>query len=174
MNFCSICGSGKLLYTIPQNDNLPRYCCTKCNTIHYQNPNIIVGGICVWENKILLAKRNIEPRKNFWNLPCGFLENNETIKDGARREIVEETGASVRIANLQTVYNILHTNQVYLIFVAHMLSSKFLPETAESSSVKLFDLNNIPYEQIAFSANVFALKQFVQNPTSQEVYYGHV
>ena len=53
----------------------------------------MVGTVPVWEGKVLLCKRNIEPRQGFWTLPAGFMELNETTEQGAVRETVEEAGA---------------------------------------------------------------------------------
>ena len=116
MNFCSNCGFGELDFVVPVGDNLARYYCGNCGTIHYQNPNMVVGAIALWEGKILLARRDIEPRKGFWNLPCGFLELNETVEEGAKREVLEETGALINLGPLQSVYNLPKAQQVYLIF----------------------------------------------------------
>ena len=156
MNFCSNCGSDKIEFKTPIGDNANRFCCSNCETIHYQNPNVVVGAIPIWEGKIMLAKRNIEPRKGFWNLPCGFLELNETVEEGAIREVLEETGVKIKLGALQTVYNLPDAQQVYMIFTAEMISNDF-KVTAESSEVKLFSKSEIPWEQIAFSSNTFAL-----------------
>lgn len=173
MNFCSNCGFGELEFKIPAGDNLPRYCCSNCDTIHYKNPNVVVGAIPIWEGKILLARRNIEPRKGFWNLPCGFLELNETVEDGAMREVFEETGARIALEKLQTVYNLPDAQQVYIIFTAKMLNDN-ITTTSESSEVKLFNANEIPWEQIAFSSNTFALKSFLEDVDngSESVHFG--
>ena len=91
MKYCSNCGSSKLEFKIPEHDNLKRYCCSDCGTIFYTNPNMVVGALCIRNKKILMAKRNINPRKGLWTLPAGFMENAETLQDGALRETIEET-----------------------------------------------------------------------------------
>src|SRR4051794_1812330 len=77
MKFCSGCGT-RVVQRIPAGDNLPRWVCESCSTIHYENPRMIVGCVCEWERKILLCKRAIEPRYGLWTVPAGFLENGET------------------------------------------------------------------------------------------------
>ncbi len=124
---------------------------------------MVVGCIIESEGKIMLAKRGIEPRRGFWNLPCGFLENKETIQQGARREVFEETGARVELENLHAVYNLPHANQVYLIFKAVMLSDEF-HLTPESTEIRFFAENEIPWDDIAFSSNAFAIRKFFGNP----------
>ncbi len=131
---------------------------------------MVVGAICSYQNKLLLAKRNIEPRKGYWNLPCGFLENGETVQEGAVREVKEETGASIDLGPLHTVYNLPHAKQVYLIFRAEM-HSDFIEETTESAEVKLIDIEDIPWAEMAFESNVFALKKYIED---LENGFGHV
>ncbi|MDZ7849097.1 MAG: NUDIX domain-containing protein [Owenweeksia sp.] len=61
-----------------------------------------MGCVIIKDGQIMLARRGIEPRLGYWNLPCGYLENEETIQAGALREVYEETGASVELENLHT------------------------------------------------------------------------
>ena len=95
MKFCSTCGASVAL-KIPEGDSLPRYVCDACHAIHYQNPRMIVGCVPVWEDKILLCKRAIEPRHGLWTVPAGFMENGETLDAGAARETLEEACARGR------------------------------------------------------------------------------
>src|SRR5690606_5682449 len=99
------------MYKIPDDDHFPRFVCPDCDTIHYTNPNMVVGCLIDKDGKIMLARRGMEPRLGFWNLPCGFLENEEPVQQGAKREVYEETGATVKLGNLRTVYNLPHANQ---------------------------------------------------------------
>ena len=110
---------------IPDGDNLPRAVCDQCNTIHYGNPNLIVGCLPEWENRLLLCKRAIEPRNGKWTVPAGFLENGETTAAGAQRETLEEANARVDIIAPYALYNIPHINQVYLLFRARLLDLDF-------------------------------------------------
>jgi ADP-ribose pyrophosphatase YjhB (NUDIX family) len=79
----------------------------------------------VWEDKVLLCKRAIEPRHGLWTVPAGFMENGETLGAGAARETLEEACARVEIGALYAVYNIPHVNQVYLLFMAKLLDLDF-------------------------------------------------
>ncbi len=74
-----------------------RHVCPACGHIQYQNPRLIVGCIAEWSGKILLCRRAIEPRRGYWTLPAGFMENGETTAQAATRETFEEAGASVLI-----------------------------------------------------------------------------
>ena len=94
MNFCSQCGK-PVTQRIPEGDARLRFVCDHCSTIHYQNPNIVAGTVPAWGDKVLLCRRAIEPRRGFWTLPAGFMENGETLDQAARRETVEEACAQV-------------------------------------------------------------------------------
>ena len=152
-------------------DNMLRTVCAQCQSIFYENPKIIVGCIATYKNKVLLCRRAIEPRKGYWNLPAGFMENHETVQLGAAREVLEEAGVQAEIQHLHTVYSVLPVNQVYMIFKAE-LTSNAVGETIETLESRLFDIHEIPFQDLAFHANVFALQAYVQNPFSKEVHIG--
>lgn len=166
MNFCSNCGSDSLEFKIPEGDNYARFVCNNCGTIHYQNPKIIVGCLALHQEQVLLCRRAIEPRYGFWNLPGGFMENGETVEQGAQRETLEETNASVDIIRLHSVYNIPHVNQVYLHFLANM-EEPYFTETSESLEVKLFTPSEIPWDEIAFSSTTFSLQKYFEYKETQ-------
>lgn len=136
--------------------------CLNCGTIHYINPRLIVGCITVVDDKILLCRRAIDPCSGKWNLPAGFMELNETAEEGARRETLEEASADVRIERLHCIYSIPHVNQVYLIFLANLKNGNYKPGL-ESLEVKLFDESDLPWDDLAFTSNVFALQKYFEN-----------
>lgn len=148
MKYCCECASPVSL-KIPEGDTLPRYVCDHCQTIHYQNPKVITGCIPIWEEKILLCRRAIEPRYGKWTLPAGFMENNETTQQGAARETMEEAQALVSDMQLFGVFNIPHISQVYVMFRANMTSGHFAA-THESLETQLFTEDTIPWDELAF------------------------
>lgn len=162
MNFCSHCGSGDLKRSIPQGDNRLRTVCVHCNTIHYQNPKIIAGCLPVWEDKVLLCKRAIEPRSGFWNVPAGFLEIGETVEEGAIREVWEEAEAEVRILGLHTLFSFRRFHHVYVQFLGE-LKGGIYGVGEESVETRLFTEAEIPWSEIAFESSVFALKKYFED-----------
>lgn len=148
MNFCSHCGNSVHI-AIPEGDNRPRHICDSCGTIHYQNPRIIAGCLPVYEDKVLLCRRAIEPRLGFWTLPAGFMENGESTEEAALRETYEEAVAEVEIQSLYTVTSILHVNQVQMFYLAHMSKPEF-DISSESLEVALFAEDEIPWDELAF------------------------
>jgi len=149
MNFCSACGV-RVELRIPAGDTLPRFVCTSCGTIHYENPKMVVGCIPEWENRILLCRRAIEPRYGLWTVPAGFMENGETTAQGAQRETLEEANARVEVLGLYALFNIPHISQVYMLFRARLLDLDFYAG-AETLETRLFAESEIPWDQIAFA-----------------------
>jgi ADP-ribose pyrophosphatase YjhB (NUDIX family) len=152
MKFCSECAH-PVTVAIPEGDNRPRYVCTHCGTIHYQNPKMVIGSIPVWEGggelQVLLCKRAIEPRHGYWTLPAGFMENEETTSQAAQRETEEEAGANVKLGPLFTLLNVAHVHQVHLFYLAELLDLDFAPGI-ESLDVRLFAEHEIPWDDLAF------------------------
>lgn len=161
MNFCSHCGQ-PVSQRVPPGDHLPRYVCDACGTIHYENPRIITGCIPVWENKILICRRAIEPRHGYWTLPAGFMENDETVQHGAAREAWEEALAQVEIGPLTAVINVLRSQQVHMIFQAKLLNLD-VGAGPESLEVKLVEEQDIPWEDMAFQSVTFSLRRFLED-----------
>ena len=161
MNFCSNCGH-KIQFGNIEGDHLPRFHCVECGTIHYQNPRVIVGCIPIWEDKVMLCRRGIEPQLGLWNVPGGFMENNETVEEGAAREMFEETHGRVRIIGLQSVFTVLHVNQVHLHFLAEMVDLNY-ETTPESTEIQLFTEDELPWHDVAFASNYFALKKYFED-----------
>ena len=172
MKYCSNCGA-KIKFGPVEGESLPRYYCETCHTIHYQNPNMIVGCLPRWEDQVLLCKRAIEPRKDYWTLPAGFLEIGEDVAEGAVRETVEEANAEVDLVGLFAVYSLRKIGQVYLMFLADLKNLNFHPGP-ESSDVRLFKREDIPWDEIAFSAVRFTLESYFSAPADANgrVYLG--
>ncbi len=159
MKFCSECGAPVEL-SLPQDDHRERHVCTVCNTIHYQNPKLIVGAIPEWEDgRILLCRRAIEPRHGLWTLPAGFMENGETTAQAAVRETLEEANARIEIMGLYAMYNLPYINQVQLLYRAKLLDLDFSPGV-ESLEVQLFAENQIPWERLSFRPIRYTLEHY--------------
>lgn len=166
MNYCSHCGE-KVILKIPPEDNRPRYVCSSCDFIHYQNPKVVTGCIPVWDGRVLLCKRSIEPRNGYWTLPAGFMETGETSVEAAIRETLEEANARVEVQELYAVFNLPHVDQVYMMFRSSLLDLDFFPGD-ESELVELYREDQIPWEKIAFTTIRQTLKFFFDDQRSGE------
>lgn len=161
MNFCNQCGQA-VTHKIPEGDSRLRYVCEHCHTVHYQNPNVVCGCLPVWEDKVLMCRRAIEPRRGFWTLPAGFMENDETTPEAAARETIEEAMADVQIGALYVLFNIRHINQVYLMFRAELKDGIF-GVGEESLECQLFTEAEIPWDEIAFPTITRTLRYFFED-----------
>ncbi len=161
---CSACGA-KVEYRVPEGDTHARAVCPACGHIQYQNPKVVVGSVPVWEDRILLCRRAIEPRHGKWTLPAGFMEQQETAPEGAAREALEEANARVAIEQLYTLFSVPHISQVYLIFRARLLDLDFSPGI-ESLEVKLVEERDIPWDELAFASVRRTLVHFFEDRRS--------
>ena len=149
---------------IPAGDTHPRLVCPDCGYIAYENPKVLVGSVATWgehRERILLCKREIDPRAGFWTLPAGFLELHESPPEGAMREAMEEACAKIDIDALLGVYTIRSPSQVQLIYRARLIS----PDVRcgpESREVGLFTWDEIPWNEIAFPSVRWALAHFAE------------
>ena len=146
---CRDCGSA-VVYRIPDDgDTKERAICTHCHTVHYENPLNVVGTVPHLGDRVLLCKRNIEPRWGKWTLPAGFMELGETTAQGAARETDEEAGAQIEMEPLFSVLSVPRVGQVHLFYRARLLSEQFQPgyETIEA---RLFSEEEVPWDEIAF------------------------
>jgi ADP-ribose pyrophosphatase YjhB (NUDIX family) len=158
MKFCSNCGAPVAL-RVPAGDNLPRHVCAACDTIHYENPKMVIGCIAEWEDRILLCRRAIEPRHGLWTLPAGFMELGETVAQAALRETLEEANARVELAAMYSVLSVPHVNQVHIFYRGRLLDLDFGPG-AESLEVELFAEAEIPWKELAFRTIATTLRHY--------------
>ena len=151
----------RFVLRVPDGDTAERYVCDACGHVHYTNPKIVVGSVVTHRNRFLLCRRAIEPRKGLWTLPAGYLEENETPEEGARREAREEAQCDIVLDGLLAVYSIPRISQVQLMYRARLDTEQF-GAGAESLEVKLFDWDDIPWTEIAFPSAGWALQHHYQ------------
>ena len=149
-------------FKVPDGDNRERHVCDSCGVIHYVNPRIIAGTLPTYEGKVLLCRRAIEPRKGYWTLPAGFMENGETSAEAAARETIEEAEAEVNLHGLYTVFNLPHISQVYLFYRADVIDGKF-GAGVESLESQLFEEQDIPWDELAFPTIHRTLKLYFED-----------
>ncbi|MFN3213032.1 MAG: NUDIX domain-containing protein [Henriciella sp.] len=145
---------------IPEGDDKERSVCQRCEFIDYQNPKIVAGAVVLKDDKILLCKRAIEPRKGFWTLPAGFMELGESVEEAAQREAQEEALAQIEIDSLLAVYSVPRIGQVQVMFRAKLLGDYGVGP--ESEEVKLVEWKDIPWSELAFPTVVWALTHYAE------------
>lgn len=159
--FCAACAA-PLEIKVPEGDNREREVCTKCETIFYSNPKIVAGAILESEGKLLLCRRAIEPRSNYWTVPAGFMENRESVMEAAAREAKEEACAQAETLYFQGMYNLKYNNQVYMMYRGSLRNGE-CAAGHETSEVLLCDADNIPWDEMAFDVIEYALKLYLED-----------
>lgn len=172
MNFCNYCGA-KVSIQIPEGDNRPRYVCNNCAVIHYQNPKIVAGCLVVYEDRVLLCKRAIEPRFGLWTLPAGFMENGESTREAARRETLEEACAEVEIQGLYTLTSIKTINQIQMIYRATLNRPEYRAGD-ETLEARLFREEEVPWKELAFQTITNALEFYFHDRKQQRYPLRHI
>jgi ADP-ribose pyrophosphatase YjhB (NUDIX family) len=70
-----------------------------------ERPIIGVGAVIIRADRVLLVRRATEPLKGEWSVPGGVLELGEKLRDGIRREVLEETGLEVEPGEVLDVFD---------------------------------------------------------------------
>lgn len=153
---------GPSVRIVPEGDDRERLTCPDCGFVQYENPKVVVGSVVTWEDRILMCRREINPRRGFWTLPAGYLELNESVEDGAKREAWEEARARIEIDGLLAFYTIPRISQVQLFFRARLVSPDVEPGP-ESQEVALYRWDEIPFDELAFPSVGWALDHFREN-----------
>ena len=157
MRFCPRCG-GPLEQRVPDLDDRERHVCPACDIVHYSNPKVVVGSVCTFGDRLLLCRRAIAPSRGLWTIPAGYLENGETVEEGARREAWEEARAEIALDGLIAVYSIKRIDQVQLLYKARLVR----PEVSagpESLEVRLVEWQDIPWQELAFPTVHWVLRR---------------
>lgn len=156
--FCPACGKPVTRRT-PPGEERPRLVCPEGH-VTWHNPRIVVGTVPVRSGRVFLARRAIAPGAGRWTCPGGFLEMGEAAQEGARRETEEETRLRVEIGRLVGAYSRPQAGVVTLIYEATVVGGEPLPG-AETSEVRAFGPDEIPWDELAFSTTRSALADWV-------------
>lgn len=141
--------------------DLPRRVCPACGYIYWNNPLPVAGAAVIDAGgRILLARRAVEPRLGYWNLPSGYLEFGESIEEAAVREVREETGLEVALTGFLISAGAGHRNWpwssvTFSFFYARPVGGLLCPGD-DADQVVFYDLADLP-GQIAFPAHQQAL-----------------
>ena len=120
-----------------------------------------MGVIASYEGKVLLCKRNTKPRMNYWTVPAGFMENGETLLEGAQREAMEEVGIQPLPSNLFMIYSVPHISQVHFYFHCK-LKDRSTAMGDEINDIMFADCNEVPWEDLAFNSIKVLLEKFFE------------
>lgn len=156
--FCPACGL-PVEPRVLEADHLPRLVCANGH-VTWRNPRLVVGTLPLRDGRVFLARRAIEPGHGRWSYPGGFLELGEAAQEGARRETEEETQLRVEVGRLIGVYSRPHAGVVTVIYEAQIIGGA-AEAGAETSEVRGFAPDEIPWGELAFSTAESALRDWV-------------
>jgi ADP-ribose pyrophosphatase YjhB (NUDIX family) len=160
VRFCSRCGS-QLDFGPVEGEERDRLACPSCGFIFYVNPRLVVTTLPITDRgEVMLIRRGIEPGFDMWAQPGGFLEIDETVREAAVRETLEETGLLVEPGEIVGLYSRVTAAVVVIAFEARIVSGEPLV-TRESLETRPFALDEIPWQLIAFETSVRALHDWV-------------
>ena len=103
-----------------------------------------VGVVIFKGEEVLLIKRGKEPRKGEWSLPGGAQELGETTADTAHREVMEETGLTIRLGEIVDVVNVVQENAVGRI-AYHYVIIDYVAEFLEGTAVAMDDAVDVKW-----------------------------
>ena len=146
---------------VPPGDDRKRRVCDICGFVDYVNPRVVVGAVPIADDgRILLCRRAIHPRKGYWTIPAGYLEEGESIETGAAREAREEALAEIELGPLVGLYDIPRISQVQMFFRARLLNPESVGPGPESLDVALFAWEDIPWKALAFTTAGWVLNHW--------------
>lgn len=117
--------------------------------------DIVVGGLIEKDGKFLLVQENKEKCRGKWNIPAGRLNDNETIFEGAKREILEESGCIVEPNGILQIANKVSINKT---FISIIFSTKLLVDEIKFDLKEILDVKWFSYEEI------LAMKEELRSP----------
>lgn len=106
---------------------------------------VIVGGIIEKEGKYLLVQEAKKECYEKWNFPAGHLDFNESLEQGAIREIKEETGCDVKLDGVCYVANRILEDDLFVMIV---FNAKLINENIEFDKEEILDVKWFDYDEI--------------------------
>lgn len=150
LNFCPDCGGALVQHLVAGEPRNHRYC-ENCHARHYDHPRVVVTAFIAHQKKLLWVQRDLQPQRGLWAIPGGFLENNETLAEGASRELLEESGVDVSAQQLQLYMTgtITFINQIYVAFRGSVTQPDFAAGV-ESQDCGFFSRDECPWDAVAY------------------------
>lgn len=153
--YCPYC-RGKLSY------NGDNYQCLVCKRKVFTSSSPCVSILPVKDDKVLLAKRAIDPKRGAWDVVGGFMKEGEKPELAAKRETKEETGLDIKLGDLLGVYtdSYEYEGQVYetinLYYLAEIIGGEIKAED-DVSELVWFPIEKLP-DNVGFKSFAEALK----------------
>lgn len=148
-----------------EEDGFMRERCSNCGWVHYHNSRPTASAIIAKDRKVLLCKRASDPFKDKWDLPGGYLEEQESPEDGLRREMKEELGIEIETMTLIGVFGPAYYpfggQEQWNTDIYYEVTTSDVPRATSHSDVEAvawFDPDHLP--DMAFDTNVRAIENW--------------
>jgi 8-oxo-dGTP diphosphatase len=97
-------------------------------------PKIAVGGIVVNDGDLLMVRRAKDPGKGLWSIPGGHVEHGEYLTDAVRREVKEETGLDVEVADLVGILEVIGPDHLVILDFGARVQTRTEPAPSDDVS----------------------------------------
>lgn len=151
--FCSRCAA-PLVRREVEGKTLP--VCPRCGWVVYADPKVAAGTIIEAGGRVLLLRRGIEPARDRWTFPGGYVDRGEPVPEAAAREAYEETGVVVAVGGLLGVYCPRGEPVVLIVYRARVTAGAPRPGP-EALELRWVEPADIPWEELAFASTAAAL-----------------
>ena len=121
-------------------------------------PTIIVGGVIEKDGKYLLVQEAKEKVRGKWNLPAGHLDPNETIFEGGKREVKEESGFDVELTGVCQIGNQKLADDT---FVSVVFSTKIISGDIKFDPNEILDVKWFTYDEIVAMKDQIRMESFL-------------
>ena len=158
--FCPLC-AGRLETRILKDGEPERLVCEECGFVFYLGPKLVVGAVFELDERIVLVQRDIEPGYGKWTFPGGFVERGERAEDAAEREVLEESGLEIEVAEIIGLYTYEGEVPAIAVFAARVVGGEPTP-LDETMDVKSFPRDGLPWAEMAFPSTEQALKDYLR------------
>ena len=134
-----------------------RQVCPQCSYVHFNDPKVAVGVVAQRRGRLLLVRRDHEPRLGEWSFPSGFVDAGEVLEEAAARETKEETGLDVRIQRLLGAYSTPGERVIFIAYAGRVTGGR-IEVGAECQDVRFFSPDSLP--PLAFSHDAAILRSW--------------
>ena len=160
--FCPVCGAALEPRALRTGEPM-RLVCTgpTCGFVFYLDPKLAVGTIIrMPDGALVLTRRAIEPGYGRWVFPGGYVDRGEEVRTAAVREAREEAGIDVAIDGLVGIYSYPGTTAVIIVYSA-VWTGGALAIDDESSEVRTFAPDALPWDEMAFPSTADSLRDYL-------------
>ena len=122
------------------------------------HPHVAVGAIVQKEGKILLVRRGQPPDRGLWAIPGGRVELGETLEQAAEREILEETGITIKARQIAYTFDMIERDDTgrvrfhYVIvdFIGDYIQGELraADDASEARWVTAYDMASLPMNKV--------------------------